>query len=128
MRMLTEIETYTVLPAGDLNRARTYYSEMLGLEPTSATPLGLFYRSPGGSLFHIYETTNAGTAQNTQMGWITADIDSEVAALRARGVVFEDYDFPGLKTVDGIATLEGERAAWFIDSEGNFLHLSELAL
>jgi catechol-2,3-dioxygenase len=125
--MLTDCETYTVLPASDLTRARTYYSEMLGLEPTSVNALGLFYRSPGGSLFHIYETTNAGTAQNTQMGWITANIDAEVAALKARGVVFEDYDFPGLKTVDGIASLEGERAAWFIDSEGNYLHLSQPA-
>ena len=127
MPVLTERETYTVLPASNLTRARTYYSEMLGLEPTSVTPLGLFYRSPGGSLFHIYETTNAGTAQNTQMGWITADIEAEVAALRARGVVFEDYDFPGLKTVDGIANLDGERAAWFVDSEGNFLHVSQPA-
>ncbi len=125
--MLTECETYTVLPASDLTRARTYYSEMLALAPTSVTALGLFYRSPGGSLFHIYETTNAGTAQNTQMGWITANIDAEVAALKARGVVFEDYDFPGLKTIDGIASLEGERAAWFIDSEGNYLHLSQPA-
>jgi len=123
--MLTDRENYTVLPAKDLARARRYYDEKLGLTPSTENELGLFYRSPGGSLFYVYETDNAGTAKNTQMGWMTDDIKAEVAGLRDRGVVFENYDFPGLKTVDGIADLGGELAAWFIDSEGNILALGQ---
>ena len=68
----------------------------------------------------------AGTAQNTVIGWEVDDIDKVVEDLRGRGVTFEEYDFPGLKTVNGIAELEGiERAAWFKDSEGNILSIGQ---
>jgi catechol 2,3-dioxygenase-like lactoylglutathione lyase family enzyme len=123
--MLKELTIYAVLPAHDLQRARTFFSEKLGLEPTAEHEGVLIYTTANGTPLQVYETASAGTAQNTQMGWSTSDVDAEVAALRSRGVVFEEYDFPGLKTVDGIADMGGERAAWFKDSEGNTLCVSQ---
>src|SRR5680860_376261 len=108
-------ELHPVLPAADLQRARTFYHEALGLDPAEIHGDLLLYRPALGAGFEIYETPNAGTAKNTQMVWETDDLEAEMARLRSKGVVFEDYDIPGTKTVDGIATLEGSRAAWFRD-------------
>lgn len=123
--MRDPLSIYTVLPAADLDRARAFYRDKLGLEPTIEKPGMLAYSGPSGYIFQIYETSTVGTAQNTQMGWSTSDLDSDVAELRSRGVVFEEYDLPGLTTVDGIAQVGTERAAWFKDSEGNTIAISE---
>ena len=118
------------LPAQDLDRARAFYSEKLGLEPVDERPGGILYRI-GGCEFALFASTGAPSGAHTQMGFEVEDIDATVAELRARGVVFEEYDF----TVDGIADIEGnypsknsygERAAWFRDSEGNMLGVGEL--
>lgn len=124
--MLSKQEFMAVLPAGDLKRARAFWADKLGLEPAEERGGGLIYRSPGGSGLLIYETQNAGSAKNTQFCWMTPDVEAEVAELRGRGVVFEEYDLPGLKTENGIATMEGEKGAWFKDSEGNILCVSQL--
>ena len=124
--MLNESELYAVLPAKDLQRAREFYRDKLGLEVTEETAGGLVYKGAGGGAFLLYETDNAGSARNTQMCWITKDLDAEMAELRGRGIVFEEYDVPGLKTVNGVATMDGERGSWFLDSEGNILCLSQL--
>jgi catechol 2,3-dioxygenase-like lactoylglutathione lyase family enzyme len=130
--MLAESQVATRLPAKDLARARRFYSEKLGLEPTEERPGGLLYRC-GGGCFALFESAGAGSGTHTQMAWEVADIESTVAALRSRGVVFEEYDLPDLKTVNGIATIQGnypskgvgERGAWFCDSEGNVLGLGQ---
>ena len=122
--MLKDLEITAVLPAKDIARARAFYRDVLGLEPSdSMDEENLIYRCGNGTSFLLYQTDNAGTAKNTQMGWGTGDIDAEVADLRGRGVVFEEYDFPGLKTENGIATIPVGKAAWFLDSEGNILNL-----
>jgi catechol 2,3-dioxygenase-like lactoylglutathione lyase family enzyme len=123
--MLNNLPVNAVLPAKDLARARTFYSEKLGLEPAEENAGGLMYRMQDGSSFLLYETDNAGSAKNTSMCWTAKDFDSEMAELRARGITFEDYDFPGLKTENGVATMENEKSAWFLDSEGNILCLAE---
>lgn len=123
--MLAELETYTVLPAADLQRARAFYRDTFGMEPAEENGYGLIYRMPGGSSILLYETANAGSAKNTAMCWQTTDLDAEMAELRDRGVIFEDYDFPGLKTENGVATMDDERSAWFVDSEGNILCLAQ---
>ena len=120
-------EAQTVLPASDLSRARAFYHDVFDFDPAEEREGMLMYRPQMGSVFSIYETPNAGTAKNTQMCFVTDDLDAEMAALRQRGLVFEDYDLPGLKTVDGIAEMDGERAAWFRDSEGNFICLTQYA-
>ena len=66
------------------------------------------------------------SGQHTQMAWFVSDIAATVAELKRRGVRFEEYDFPGLKTIDGVADLGYEKSAWFRDSEGNLLALGQL--
>jgi catechol 2,3-dioxygenase-like lactoylglutathione lyase family enzyme len=130
--MLTVSQVATRLPVRDLDRARRFYSEKLGLAPVEERPGGLRYSSGGGD-FALFESAGAASGNHTQMAWEVPDIESVVAALRARGVVFEEYDLPGLKTVNGIADIEGnypskgvgERAAWFKDSEGNLLGVGQ---
>lgn len=123
----------TRLPAQDLERARSFYSEKLGLEPAEERPGGLLYRCGSGS-FAIFTSSGAPSGDHTQMGWEVPDLRATVSALRARGVVFEEYDLPGLKTIDGIAEVAGnypskggigELAAWFRDSEANLLGIGQ---
>lgn len=129
---LERARTATRLPAQDLGRARAFYSEKLGLEPVEEREGGLLYRC-GGTEFALYESAGAASGDHTQMGFEVEDIEAVVAELRGRGVVFEEYDFPGLTTVNGIAEIEGnypskgkgERASWFRDSEGNMLGLGQ---
>jgi len=130
--MLNESDVATRLPARDLNRARKFYSDKLGMEPIEQRPSGLRYRS-GNSFFVLFESAGEASGSHTQMGWEVYDIDATVALLRARGVVFEEYDLPGLKTMNGIAEIAGnypsrgvgERGAWFKDSEGNLLGIGQ---
>ena len=120
------------LPAQDLERARAFYSEKLGLEPVEERPGGLRYVFAAGE-FALFQSAGAASGDHTQMGWEVDDLNATVSELRARGVVFEEYDLPGFKTVDGIADIEGnypskgtgERGAWFRDSEGNMLGIGE---
>jgi catechol 2,3-dioxygenase-like lactoylglutathione lyase family enzyme len=129
---LEPARTATRLPAQDLDRARAFYSEKLGLEPVEEREGGLLYRC-GGTEFALYESAGAASGDHTQMGFEVEDIEAVVAELRGRAVVFEEYDFPGLTTVNGIAEIEGnypskgkgERGAWFRDSEGNMLGLGQ---
>lgn len=119
-------ELHTVLPAADLQRARSFYHDKLGLDPDRVQEGVMTYHPETGSAFEIYETPNAGTAQNTQMGWLTDDLESEMATLREHGVIFEEYDTPDLKTVDGVAETDTMKSAWFRDTEGNFLCITQL--
>ena len=128
--MLTKVATR--LPARDLGRARAFYSEKLGLDPVEERPGGLLYRC-GECEFGLFESAGEPSGQHTQMGWEVEDVEATVRELNDRGVVFEEYDLPGLTTVDGIAEIEGnypskgrdERAAWFRDSEGNMLGIGQ---
>jgi catechol 2,3-dioxygenase-like lactoylglutathione lyase family enzyme len=131
--MLEQGEVATRLPAQDLERARAFYAEKLGLQPVEERPGGLRYRC-GNSWFVVFASAGAAAGTHTQMGWEVADIEATVAELRARGVVFEEYDLPGIQTVNGIATIEGnypskggvgEKGAWFRDSEGNLLGIGQ---
>jgi hypothetical protein len=105
----------------------------LGLEPVEERPGGIRYECAHGS-FALFESAGQSSGTHTQMGWEVADIESVVADLRDRGVVFEEYDLPGLKTIGGIADIDGnypsrgavgERGAWFYDSEGNLVGIGQ---
>jgi catechol 2,3-dioxygenase-like lactoylglutathione lyase family enzyme len=130
--MLSKGKVATRLPAQDLERARAFYAEKLGLEPVEERQGGLRYVCAAGE-FALFASQGGPSGDHTQMGWEVEDIEATVTALRSRGVVFEEYDFPGLRTVDGIAEIEGnypskgigERAVWFRDSEGNLLGIGE---
>jgi catechol 2,3-dioxygenase-like lactoylglutathione lyase family enzyme len=122
------------LPAQDLERARRWYAEKLGLEPVDERPGGLLYRCDGGGEFALYTSAGASPGTFTQMGFEVDDIDAVAAEMKDRGVVFEEVDVPGLETVGGIADIEGnypsknatgERGGWFRDSEGNLLGIGQ---
>ncbi|KRE78244.1 VOC family protein [Arthrobacter sp. Soil763] len=124
--MLNNASIMAVLPAKDIDRAKAFYRDKLGIEPSESMEEGtVMYTCGQGTRFLLYQTDNAGTAKNTQMGWETADLEGEMAELRGRGVVFEDYDFPGLKTDNGVATADWGKAAWFLDSEGNIINIAQ---
>ncbi len=131
--MLKDGKVATRIPVQDLQRARLFYSEKLGLEPSEERPGGLLYRCGEGE-FALFESAGAASGDHTQMGWEVEDIEATVEWLRGRGVVFEEYDFPGLRTVNGIAEIAGnypskggvgEKAAWFRDSEGNLFGIGQ---
>jgi catechol 2,3-dioxygenase-like lactoylglutathione lyase family enzyme len=124
--MLAERPIHTALPAADLERARRFYAEKLGLTPESEVPGGLFYRCGENTQFLLFPSQGAASGTHTQAGWIVDDIEAEVADLKARGVVFEEYDTPDLKTVNSVATTGQTKAAWLKDSEGNLLVLLQL--
>jgi len=115
---------YPSIPARDLGRAKRFY-EKLGFKPIEEGPEGAYYAT-GDTKFFLYESAYAGTNQATTAGWEVDDLDKEMSELRSRGVVFEEYDLPGIKTVNGIATVDSEKAAWFKDSEGNILNIAEV--
>jgi catechol 2,3-dioxygenase-like lactoylglutathione lyase family enzyme len=123
----------TRLPAQDLDRARRFYAEKLGLRPVDERPGGLLYRCGGGE-FVLFRSAGGSPGTFTQMALEVDDIDTAAAELKRRGVVFEEVDLPGLRTRDGIAEVEGnypskgargERGGWFRDSEGNLLGIGE---
>lgn len=123
MVMLKDRDPATMIPAKDLERTRRFYEDVLGFPVAQENPGGITYQSGGGQ-FNLYPTEFAGTAQHTLIGWEVDDIDSTVDDLAARGVRFEQYDFPGLKTdAKGIADFGEEKGAWFKDPEGNILSL-----
>ena len=131
--MLKHGRVATRLPAQDLDRARRFYSEKLGLEPSEERPGGLLYRCASGE-FALFASAGAASGASTQMGWEVDDLRATVTELKQRGVVFEEVDVPGLETVDGITEVagnypskggKGELAAWFRDSEGNLLGVGQ---
>jgi catechol 2,3-dioxygenase-like lactoylglutathione lyase family enzyme len=123
--MLTDLHMYATLPATDLERARRFYAEKLGLTPESELPGGLLYRCGRDTRFSLFTSQGEASGTHTQALWLVEDVESEVAALKARGVVFEEYDSPSLKTINNIATIGPNKGAWFKDSEGNLLSLAQ---
>ena len=130
--MLARATAAARLPAQNLERARAFYAEKLGLEPTEERPGGLRYQLASGE-FSLFDSAGRPSGEHTQLAFEVDDIEAVVAELRARGVVFESYEIPGLTTVEGIAEIAGnypskgrsERGAWFRDSEGNLLGIGE---
>lgn len=131
--MLEDGKVAARIPVRDLQRARTFYAEKLGLEPSEERPGGLLYRCGSGE-FALFESAGAASGDHTQMGWEVEDIEATVERLRARGVAFEEYAFPGSKTEGGITEVAGnypskggvgERAAWFRDIDGNLFGIGQ---
>lgn len=123
--MLSETRFETSLPCSDLQRAKSFYAEKLGLTPAEEGSAGAFYVGRDGTRFILYPSNGSASGSHSQMGFMVADIAAEVRDLKQRGVQFENYDFPGFDQATGIADVGGARAAWFKDSEGNLLGLIE---
>jgi len=129
---LKDANVATRLPARDLQRARAWYAEKLGLDPDEEREGGLLYRI-GDSEFVLFESAGQSDCAFTQMAFWVSGVATEMADMRNRGVVFETYDDPAFRTQDGIAEItgnytskgDGERACWFRDSEGNLLAMGQ---
>jgi catechol 2,3-dioxygenase-like lactoylglutathione lyase family enzyme len=124
--MLRGRHMHPTIPASDLARARAWYADKLGFTSGQEEAQAVLYRSGEDRLFLLFYSTAAGTAQHQLAAWVVEDLEAEVAELRRRGVEFEEYDQPGLRTVDGIARTPVGKAAWFKDSEGNILTITQL--
>lgn len=126
--MLNDSQVTANIPAADLERARSFYADKLGLTPASENPGGLIYTTAGGTTFFLYQTEYAGQAGHTIAQIHVSDVAAEVAGLKAKGVTFEHYDLPGMTWDGDVASAPGMgAAAWFKDSEDNILCLDDLA-
>jgi predicted enzyme related to lactoylglutathione lyase len=122
--MLKDATIHVYLPATDVARARKFYEQVIGLTPKQDYAGGVVYECGGAEAF-LYPTPNAGTSKASQAYWQVADVEAEVADLKARGVTFEEYDMPNMPMKNSIVTAGGARTAWFKDTEGNILAVSQ---
>jgi catechol 2,3-dioxygenase-like lactoylglutathione lyase family enzyme len=119
--MLANRRCHATLPVPDVDRARTFYEDSLGFTPYEVRPEAVLYGAGEGTLFAISKSSARPSGIPTQMAFTVPDIEIEVAELRARGVVFEEYDLPGLQTEDSVARIPPGRAAWFFDPDRNLI-------
>ena len=122
--MLRTAPIRAYIPAQDVQRARRFYEQKVGLQPKEEYAGGVLYEC-GGTVVFLYPTPNAGTSKASQAFWQVADVEKEVLELKARGVTFEEYDLPGITMTNSIATGGGAKTAWFKDTEGNILAISQ---
>jgi catechol 2,3-dioxygenase-like lactoylglutathione lyase family enzyme len=124
--MLSSAPVTTILPVIDMKRARDFYENKLGLQPGGLKPDGKFvYSCGGGAVIALFPKEGGTRADHTTISFQVPDVVSAIDTLKRAGVVFEDYDFPGLKTVNHVCVLGSEKAAWFKDTEGNYLCIHE---
>jgi catechol 2,3-dioxygenase-like lactoylglutathione lyase family enzyme len=125
--MLDSASTHAMIAVKDLSRAKEFYGGTLGLTAAHELPgAGVRYETQSGTWFLVYLSEFAGTAKSTSMRFEVEDIEVAVKELRDRGIVFEEYDLPGVRTVEGIAQHEsGARGAWFKDPDGNILQIAQ---
>jgi catechol 2,3-dioxygenase-like lactoylglutathione lyase family enzyme len=123
--MLESAKAIATIAVSDLERAKGFYGGTLGLKLLDERFDGVRYGGGEGTWLLVYPSQFAGTAKNTCMSFEVADLTTAMKELRDAGVVFEEYDFPGLKTVDGVAEIGGVKGAWFKDPDGNILALGE---
>ena len=118
---------YPVLPAEDLSRARSFYHDTLGFEVTDKPELHQFLVLAGdGTGAVVYESART-KAEHTVATFLVDDLSATMGELGSRGVSFEEYDLPGLKTMNGVATVGDEESSWFTDTEGNIISLAHMS-
>jgi predicted enzyme related to lactoylglutathione lyase len=125
MRMWNDASVTVMLPVMDMDRARNFYEGRLGFQPGTLKPDGKFTYTVGHTEIALFPKPDGTKAEHTAVSFKVDDIGAAIARLKHSGVVFEDYDFPGLKTVDHVCVLGAEKAAWFKDTEGNYLCLHQ---
>ena len=126
--MLSSSKVTTILPVKDLDRARNFYEKSLGLTPVGSMEQGTYlFSDDGHNGIQLMLKPEGSPSGNTELSFEVEDIAAELSTLESNGVRFEDYDFPGLKTVNHIAENNGQKAAWFTDPEGNILCLHQVA-
>jgi catechol 2,3-dioxygenase-like lactoylglutathione lyase family enzyme len=125
--MLTKSMITTMLPVRDAERASRFYADALGLHPRETGPDGTRIFDTGrGDAIGLRPLPDAQPSENTALSFEVADIDREVAELESRGVQFQDFDTGDLRTVNHVASMGNEKAAWFTDTEGNILCIHQV--
>lgn len=122
--MFAPTKVVATLPAQDMERAKSFYADRLGIKPTEESEDGVTYEI-AGSTFFLFPSSGKPSGDHTQLSFEVSDLVATVKELRGNGVVFEEYDMPGFKSVDGIVQLGTEKGAWFKDSEGNLVAIAE---
>ena len=125
--MLSDASYAAALPCSDLQRAKSFYADKLGLVPVGEMPDRIFYKGRNGTEFFLFASSGKASASADQMRFSVADIEAEVRGLKQQGVQFEEFDFPGFDKATSIAWVIDHSAAWFRDSEGNLLAIVQLA-
>jgi catechol 2,3-dioxygenase-like lactoylglutathione lyase family enzyme len=120
--MLGEFNVFATVAVSDINKAKEFYGDTLGLEQTDENPGGVTYQSGTGKIF-VYQSPTAGKNEATSAAWEVDDIESVAEALKAKGVSFEQYDFPGGAREGDIHIMGNMKAAWFKDPDGNILSI-----
>jgi catechol 2,3-dioxygenase-like lactoylglutathione lyase family enzyme len=123
--MFESAVAHATVAVSDLDQARKFYEGTLGFGVMEERSDGVTYKDASGGWFLVYPSQFAGTAKSTYMSFEVSNVEEAVKELRDRGVVFEEYDMPGLKTVEGIAEIQGVKGAWFKDPDGNILAVAE---
>jgi catechol 2,3-dioxygenase-like lactoylglutathione lyase family enzyme len=130
--MLANSPVYAVLPCTDLDGARKFYNQTLGLkevELPTAEEAGqaALYECGSGTNLLVYVRPTPTKADHTAAGWMVEDLDSVADELISRGVKFEVYDMPGVEFDErGVATMGNLKSAWFTDPEGNILAINQM--
>lgn len=124
--MLGDKKVAASLVGTDLERAKRFYTEKLGLIAIQEAPGWVVFGAGDGTVITMYERSGGSKAEHTVASFNVDDLEEEVTALRAQGVDFEEYDLPDLKTIDGIASHGEWKAAWFKDTEGNIISLAQM--
>jgi predicted enzyme related to lactoylglutathione lyase len=124
--MLGSSRATTILPVVDAERARDFYARVLGLNDLGPSGDGKYLFDLSGGYLALLQKSEPTKAEHTALSFEVPDARAAIDDLTARGVVFEDYDFPGLKTVNKVCILGSEKAAWFKDTEGNILCVHEI--
>jgi predicted enzyme related to lactoylglutathione lyase len=124
-KMLKNARIVPYIPVADVSRARKFYEEKVGLKPKELYAGGVVYECGNGSWVFMYPSPGAGTSRASTAFWQVQDVAAEVAELKAKGVVFEEYDMPGIKMQNSIASGGGAKTAWFKHTEGNILAVSQ---
>jgi predicted enzyme related to lactoylglutathione lyase len=124
--MISTAPITAILPVSDMDRATHFYADRLGLADQGTSPDGNhIFAAAGGSTLALMAAEDGAQTAHTVLSFEVPDITAEIESLRGQGVTFEDYDLPGLKTVDAVCVIGSDKAAWFKDTEGNVLCLHE---
>jgi catechol 2,3-dioxygenase-like lactoylglutathione lyase family enzyme len=124
--MLSKLALHPTLPAVDIKRARKFYENKLGLKVLRTDPSpGIYFEAGEGTTLYVYER-GATKADHTVVSFTVENVEAEVSDLKDRGIVFEEYDIPGMEWSDGIATMGDLKGAWFKDTEGNILSVTNM--
>ncbi len=125
--MLADSKALATLPAKDMDRARAFYEDTLGLKRMGEQAGGTAFECADGTGVLVFPSSGQASGNHTQLAFMCEDVMTEIDTLRSRGVTFEEFDMPDVEWDNGVATMDGFRGAWFRDPEGNLLSVGEVS-